>query len=143
MKTLTEKRPFRLTAPPSAQESDTQTAILTYLRIEMSRNGRVLRVERRNSGVIRRYDGGYGAPAYRLWLQGEPEYLEKGVEDIIGVLKDGRFFGIEVKSKEGTLTTEQSKVAKLARRTGLLHLVARDVDEVRAWLDEILPRIAK
>lgn len=133
-------RALRLTAP-TVPESAIQDAILDYLRHEMHRNGRVVRLERRNSGTLRRYDGTYGAPAYRLYLPGVPSPLSRGVEDLVGVLRDGRHFGIECKSQSGDMRKEQTVVQRAAEKAGLLHLVARSVDDVREWLDRVAPRL--
>ena len=120
-------------------EGDIQAAILDYLLTQMHRNGRVVRIERRNSGTIRRHDGSWGAAAYQVYLPWEPHPLSSGVEDITGVLFDGRHFGIEVKSATGTLRPDQRKVKNSAVFHGLLHLVARSVDDVITWLDKVAP----
>lgn len=54
----------------------------------------------------------------------------KGVPDILGVLPDGRFLGIEVKRKGGIVSPEQSAFIGKASRLGALCFVAYSVDDV-------------
>jgi hypothetical protein len=86
--------------------------------------------------VLRKPGGEWGAYAYRLYLPGM-EPLTRGIADIEGVLSDGRHFAIECKSRTGRLNDAQKIIADYSERAGLLYLVARDVDAVTGWLDEI------
>jgi hypothetical protein len=53
-----------------------------------------------------------------------------GVPDIVGVLKDGRFLGIEVKTEKGVLSDHQSRFIENINAAGGLAFVARSVDDV-------------
>jgi hypothetical protein len=81
----------------------------------------VLRV---NSGKVR---------VARGWMQLAPP----GTPDIIGALKDGRFFAIEAKTAKGKPEESQLDWRRRADRAGLLHGEARTVGEavalVREW----------
>jgi hypothetical protein len=55
---------------------------------------------------------------------------EKGVPDILGILKDGRFLGIEVKTATGKLSPHQEKFIQSINNTGGVAFVARSVDDV-------------
>jgi hypothetical protein len=53
-----------------------------------------------------------------------------GVPDIVGILKDGRFLGIEVKTERGVVSDHQSRFIENINATGGCAFVARSVDEV-------------
>ena len=57
-----------------------------------------------------------------------------GSADLIGVC-DGRFIGLEVKSKTGRLSPEQKRWAELIRSKGGFVAVVRSVDEALAAVD--------
>jgi len=54
-------------------------------------------------------------------------HARKGVADIIGVLPGGRALFIEVKSKGGRLSSEQSEFIKEVSNTGALAFMADDL----------------
>lgn len=54
----------------------------------------------------------------------------KGVPDILGILPDGTFLGIEVKTKDGRIRPEQDRFIKKATDLGGLCFVARSLDDV-------------
>jgi hypothetical protein len=139
MNASTMAKPSRRT-PTRIPEDSIKRAILDYLRWEMTRTGRVVRVERRNGGAIRRADGEWGARAYLVYLPGVPDPLSAGVEDITGVLRDGRFFGIEIKTGEGRMSKDQRTIESSSRAHGVLHLVARSVNDVMTWLQSEVPK---
>lgn len=58
-----------------------------------------------------------------------------GVPDIVGVLKDGRFLGIEVKTENGVLSDHQSRFIQSINDAGGIAFVARSVDDVIQKLD--------
>ncbi len=120
------------------KESKIQSAILDFLRrVELGK--RVVRIERRNGGVIRRVEGEYAAFAYHVYLPGH-DPINKGIPDIEGVFADGRLFCIEVKREGKALVGEQVTVAAHCQKYSIPHLVARSVDDVVAWLDAVFPR---
>lgn len=53
----------------------------------------------------------------------------KGVSDIIAVI-DGRFIGIEVKTKRGRQSADQILFQKRLERAGGVYVVARCVEDV-------------
>lgn len=59
-----------------------------------------------------------------------------GVSDILGVYR-GKFFAIEVKSKNGKPTKEQIEFLENVKRHGGYACVARSVDDVVKLFDEI------
>lgn len=54
----------------------------------------------------------------------------RGVPDIIGVLPNGQFLGIEVKSKSGTVSSHQELFIREALDNNALVFVARCLDDV-------------
>lgn len=57
---------------------------------------------------------------------------ESGWPDIIGATKEGKFFGIEVKTRTGVLSESQAAIGKRILSTGGLWFVARSLDDVIA-----------
>lgn len=53
-----------------------------------------------------------------------------GVSDILGILADGRFIAIEVKSKKGRLSIDQNIFLEEIKRNGGVAFMARSVDDV-------------
>jgi len=53
-----------------------------------------------------------------------------GVPDIVGIMPDGRFLGIEVKTAKGVLSDHQSKFIENINAAGGFAFVARSVDDV-------------
>jgi penicillin-binding protein-related factor A (putative recombinase) len=56
-----------------------------------------------------------------------------GVSDILGSYK-GRLMAIEVKTKTGRVSTEQTEFLELVNRTGGIGFVARSVEDVQKGL---------
>ena len=57
------------------------------------------------------------------------KYRPKGIPDIIGVLRGGRAFCLEVKTDKGTVTPEQEAFLCKATDAGALAAVVRNVEE--------------
>jgi hypothetical protein len=62
--------------------------------------------------------------------------LGKGSPDLVGVLRSGRAFCIEVKSASGRVTPEQSAWWRAARSWGVTGGIAHSVAEAMALLDD-------
>ena len=54
----------------------------------------------------------------------------KGVPDLEGCTKDGRFLGVETKSETGRQTAEQARFGEEVRRRGGVYVVARDISDL-------------
>ncbi len=65
-------------------------------------------------------------------------YHRKGVPDILGVLPDGRFLGIEVKSERGILSPEQRFFIDKINSLGGLAFVAKSVEDARHNLISVI-----
>ncbi|WP_287602702.1 VRR-NUC domain-containing protein [Thiothrix sp.] len=101
-----------------ASEHDIQKAILDYL----ARCSRVAFAHRQNTGQTK-YEDGHGETRY-------VRYGWVGCSDIIGMLTDGRFLAIEVKSRTGRLSEEQAAFLDCVNAGGGVGIVARSVDDV-------------
>jgi hypothetical protein len=55
--------------------------------------------------------------------------LTKGGADIIGISPDGRFIGVEVKTKTGRVSQEQDRFISAVRAAGGIAGVARSVED--------------
>lgn len=64
------------------------------------------------------------------WKQHQGLGSTPGVPDIVGILKGGRFLGIEVKTEKGQLNNNQSQWINAINSYGGLAFVARSVDDV-------------
>ena len=62
-----------------------------------------------------------------------------GVADILGILKDGRFLAIEVKSPTGRVSPHQQQFLDEITARGGLAFVARSVDDAQGHLNRLLP----
>lgn len=72
----------------------------------------------------------------RGWIQ----LALAGTPDVIGALKDGRFFGIEAKTAKGKPEESQLEWRRRADRAGLLHGEARTVREAIALVMGWMPK---
>lgn len=108
-------RAFRL-APDNPKEIDRQAEIIRYLLWEPQ----VKFVIRVNGGG--RFINGAFIWFYKLFIKGYEPNLGKGVSDLIGQLRDGRFFAIEVKRPDGKTDKEraalQAAFLQLVREAG-------------------------
>ena len=100
-----------------ASEAEISKAILNYLRMK----GYL--AKRNQSGVMRSSYNGHE----RFVHMGE-----KGWPDIIGCTKDGVFFGIEIKSRQGKTTPDQDRILREMRESNAIAFVARSIDDVVA-----------
>ena len=101
---------FKL-APDNQLESQRQAGIVDYLALE----NRVKFFIRINGGCTRKK--GFFIWFYRLFI-GTREHKGEGVSDIIGQLRDGRFFALEVKRPGELLTNEQAEFLRMVEECG-------------------------
>lgn len=85
-----------------------------------------MRLWRNNSGLL--YAPGAGGTIRRVRASAE------GAPDIIGVLRGGRFIGIECKALRGRQSPEQKAFQQMIERMGGLYILARSVQDVLAQL---------
>ena len=70
-----------------------------------------------------------------VWKQWQGPMSRPGVSDILGVLPDGRFLAIEVKTRRGRLTQRQKGFLAAVNQKGGLGFVARSLDDVVELLE--------
>lgn len=78
---------------------------------------------RNNSGAYKTEHGSYVI------------FGKKGSSDIIGILPDGKFLAIEVKTRLGKLTEHQKDFLKTIKSYGGVSFVARNLDDVKKHLN--------
>ena len=62
------------------------------------------------------------------------KYDRNGIADILGILNDGRFLAIEVKTRSGRVSEEQQAFLEDITRRGGVGFVARSVEDVKLFL---------
>lgn len=110
---------------PHVSEKAVQAAILRYLQICPY----VAWSYRQNSGKFKVQDK-HGT----RWV----EAGFTGCPDIMGMLKDGRFLGVECKSSSGRASQEQKNFGELVQQHGGVFIIARSVDDVVEGLRKAL-----
>ena len=104
-------------------EAQIQKTILAYLRM----HPRVAWVGRFNSGAFIESYGGHDR-----YIQANSV---KGCSDILGMLKGGGFFAIEVKSLKGRVTQDQDNFILRVLEGGGYAGIARSIDDVNKILN--------
>jgi len=62
--------------------------------------------------------------------RGFPKF-QKGLPDLMGILSDGTFLGIEVKKPGGKVSPEQIEFINQANEKGAMCFIAYDLEDVR------------
>ena len=113
-----QRKPPLYSHMAGASEHEIQGAILEYLQ----RCSKVAFAHRQNTGQTKYTDESGKA----RWVR----YGWVGCSDIIGMLTDGRFLAVEVKSKRGRVSDEQAAFLQAVSAGGGVALLARSVDDV-------------
>lgn len=74
--------------------------------------------------------GGYFDPVRKIFRKQTSPYAINGTSDVLGILPDGKFLAIEVKSKVGRPSPEQLFFIDKINSFGGLAFIARSVDDV-------------
>ena|SRR3990167_8183091 len=98
------------------KESDIQYTILEYLRMK-----KVFCYKSNNVGIFNKKTGSY-IPS-----------TVKGLPDIICVI-DGKYIGIEVKSKIGKQSEDQKNFQKNLIKAGGMYILAKSVEDIMTWI---------
>lgn len=98
-----------------------ETQIMREIRHRLNQTGRC-RLVRNNVGLDREHKVKYG--------------LGTGSPDLVGVLRSGRVFMIEVKTPTGRIRPEQKAYWEAAKKWGVTGGFARSVEEAFQLLDE-------
>lgn len=62
----------------------------------------------------------------------------KGFPDIAGVMPNGKFFAIELKSDKGRLTPEQTEWITKLNMSGAMAIVLKSKDEIREFIVAVM-----
>jgi hypothetical protein len=92
------------------------------------------KTEARITAQIRTYLKILGIYCWKHW-QGPMSY-PKGVADIIGILPDGRFLAIEVKTERGKLTENQEIFLKKIEENQGVAICARSLSDVTEFFED-------
>jgi hypothetical protein len=117
---IAPKREYTKTQAPEASEAQILKAIFTALHY----SPQVAWIARMNSGAFHLTDGSGNDRFVRLNSQ-------RGMSDLIGMLKGGRTFCIEVKSATGRIQPHQQAFLDLIADGGGLSGVARSVEDAQ------------
>ena len=112
---------------PSAEPSESE--ILRAIMALLKRHPRVAQCWRQNSGTFQERN-----------RDGTTRYIrantQRGMSDIMGVLRDGRTLAIEVKSRTGRMRPGQEEFLQTIRQAGGVAGVCRSVEDAVALLGE-------
>lgn len=115
---------FGLELPAKRSNSKPEAAALAEVLKALNAHPAVAWCERMNSGAAR-----IGNRFVRFGWVGAP--------DVIGQLRDGRLLGVEVKSRTGRPSPEQSLFLERIRAAGGIGFVARDCRDVNRELERM------
>jgi len=76
-------------------------------------------------------------PIKKIYRKSNNPFHIKGVSDILGILPDGRFLAIEVKSATGRPSEEQKKFIWQINANGGKAFLARSIEDVEAELSSV------
>lgn len=110
-------------SPPKRTNDKPEAAALVEVLKALKAHPAVAWCERMNSGAAR-----IGNRFVRFGFTGCP--------DILGMLRDGRFLGCEVKAPKGKLRPEQSLFLERIRASGGVGFMARDLRDVQRELNQ-------
>lgn len=117
---------FGMEAPTKRTNDRPEAAALIEVLKALNAHPAVVWCERMNSGAAR-----VGGRFIRFGFTGCP--------DVLGMLRDGRLLGVEVKAPKGKLRPEQAVMLERIRAGGGVSFVARDCRDVHRELRGITP----
>ena len=117
---------FGMEAPTKRTNDRPEAAALCEVLKALHAHPAVAWCERMNSGAAR-----VGGRFIRFGFTGCP--------DVLGMLRDGRLLGVEVKAPKGKLRPEQAVFLERVRAGGGVSFVARDCRDVLRELQGITP----
>lgn len=70
-------------------------------------------------------------PTKKIYRRSNNKHHIKGVSDILGIMPNGRFLAVEVKSEKGRATPEQLQFIENIKESGGIALLARSIDDLK------------
>ena len=116
-------------APAKPSGEPTEAEILRAIIQLLHRHPRVAQCWRQNSGTFQERNR-YGSTRYIR------ANTQKGMSDIMGILKDGRTLAIEVKSRTGRMRPGQEEFLQTIRQAGGVAGVCRSVEDAQRLLGD-------
>jgi hypothetical protein len=114
--------------PRKPSTEPTESQILKAIMSLLKRHPKVAQVWRQNSGTFQERN-----------RDGSVRYIrantQRGMSDIMGILKDGRTLAIEVKSRTGRMRPGQEEFLQTIRQAGGVAGVCRSVDDAQKLLE--------
>ena len=89
-----------------------------------------LRVKRRDIFFWVNDSVGIFDPVKKVYRSNKDPFRIKGVSDLIGILPDGKFLAIEVKTPTGRVSVEQTAFIQKINSSGGLAFIARSLEDV-------------
>lgn len=120
--------PRRATSPAKPRTEPSEAQILKAILALLHRHPKVATVARFNSGTFVKQ---YGDKTHYIRAN-----TQRGMADIQGMLKGGRTYALEVKSKTGKVMPHQAEYLKTVRDGGGIGEVVRSVDDVLKILEQ-------
>ena len=111
--------------PDNPREIERQAGIVRYLMQEP----RVAFFVRQNSGATQRHSTIVWF--YKLFIRGGEARNGKGISDLYGLLKDGRFFALEVKVPGKITTPDQAVFLRTVAEHGGISGVVEDWQQAK------------
>lgn len=102
-------------------EKHLQTLLLNYLRSKS-----IFCWTNQTTGIFDKTKG--------IYRKNKSRHFVKGVSDILGVLPDGKFLAIEVKSKTGRASVEQLRFINTINSQNGIAFIARSIDDINKHL---------
>lgn len=101
-------------------EAEIQSQIVQYLIIQEQIGELFFWRSNSFSGEIQRKNG----------TKGYIKSNKKGLPDISSILKSGKYMGIEIKSKKGTMSKEQKEVAEKLNKLNAIYICVSSLSEL-------------
>lgn len=115
---------------PIISEKEIQSSVLAYLQY------RKILCWRNNTGSFVR---NYYNQTEQKWKQTFFRAGHVGHSDIMGLLPDGRFLAVEVKTQTGKLSKEQKEFLDLVKANKGIAIVARSLEDIITAVDLVYP----
>ena len=91
----------------------------------------------KNIVCFKTIQNGYFDPIRKIFRKQTSPFFTRGVSDCLGLLPDGRFLAVEIKSLTGVASPWQKRFIDSVNNSGGLAFIARSVDDVKCQLENL------